>query len=530
MLYEPDGSLKTVTDWLSKQTVYTYDNAANLIKAEFPNNTWTDYGYDTADRLTSVVNKKAGPTTISSFTYTLDKIGNRTQMVELTGTHTYQYDALYRLTQVTYPGPQTDGYTYDALGNRLTKNGTTYTYDAADQMLTAGGINYGYDNNGNQTSRGSDTFTYNHDNLLTSSVVSDVTSSSVYNGDGLRVSHTIAGQTTNYTWDIATQLPVLLQDNDNTYVYGIGLISATDNSGTQTYYLADGLGSVTDIRDAFGNTVASYSYDVFGAIRSQTGSSGNNRLFTGEQRDGDSLLYYLRARYYDPSLGRFIGQDALTGEAGDPRTQNRYAYVTNNPVNLTDPSGLSPSFPELPHEVTVEWLRDNCVPLPLREQPACLARWIQANAEFMRDVVGPWLRDGVGAGWDWVGAGADWVRDCITDWECTWTALQEGPYFLYYSSYQVARMLPSWMRLPFLPLQIAGLAGDAAADVIIHRPNSLGELKNAVCDEGVDAPVTPDKEDDGATGPEIYLPGVGQNCVPEIAQPFWPPWPRPPVW
>ncbi len=77
----------------------------------------------------------------------------------------------------------------------------------------------------------------------------------------------------------------------------------------------------------------SYSYDVFGAIRTQTGSSGNYWLFTGEQRDGDSSMYYLRARYYDPAIGRFMGQDPVP-------FVNRYAYVGNNPINALDPLGL----------------------------------------------------------------------------------------------------------------------------------------------------------------------------------------------
>lgn len=81
--------------------------------------------------------------------------------------------------------------------------------------------------------------------------------------------------------------------------------------------------------------LASYSYDTFGAIRSQTGTSTNQWLFTGEQRDGEPGFYYLRARHYDPATGRFLGQDPLP-------TGNPYAYVGNNPVNAIDPSGLCP--------------------------------------------------------------------------------------------------------------------------------------------------------------------------------------------
>jgi RHS repeat-associated protein len=139
--------------------------------------------------------------------------------------------------------------------------------------------------------------------------------------------------TTNYVWDVAADLPVVLQDGENTYVYGLDLISATDSEGDQVYFLYDGLGSVSDVTDEAGDVVASYSYDVFGAIRSQTGSSDNYWLFTGEQSDADSGMYYLRARYYDPETGRLISRDPIP-------FINRYSYVGNDPVNRVDPLGL----------------------------------------------------------------------------------------------------------------------------------------------------------------------------------------------
>src|SRR3990170_313517 len=110
------------------------------------------------------------------------------------------------------------------------------------------------------------------------------------------MSHTVPGGTTSYTWDVAAGLPGVLQDGSNTYVYGVELISPTDSGGSQTYHLYDGLGSTTDLTDGSGNTVEGYTYDVFGAIRTQSGSSPNYWLFTGEQRDTETSFYYLRAR------------------------------------------------------------------------------------------------------------------------------------------------------------------------------------------------------------------------------------------
>ncbi|HEY7466750.1 MAG TPA: hypothetical protein VIB47_08660 [Dehalococcoidia bacterium] len=143
--------------------------------------------------------------------------------------------ALHRLTSVTYPGPQTDTYTYDAAGNRLTKNATSYTYGDAEQMLTAGGVSYGYDERGNQTSRGSDAFPWDHENRMAGLTIGSTIASYAYNGDGLRMSSTVGANTTGYVWDVAAGLPVILQDGTNTYVYGLGLISTYD--GTSTSFL-----------------------------------------------------------------------------------------------------------------------------------------------------------------------------------------------------------------------------------------------------------------------------------------------------
>jgi len=78
-----------------------------------------------------------------------------------------------------------------------------------------------------------------------------------------------------------------------------------------------------------------YSYDAFGSVRTHTGAS-TEWTFTGEQNDPTGLEY-LRARYYDPAIGRFLTQDPLMGSAIAPQTLNRYAYVLNSPVNWIDP-------------------------------------------------------------------------------------------------------------------------------------------------------------------------------------------------
>jgi RHS repeat-associated protein len=133
------------------------------------------------------------------------------------------------------------------------------------------------------------------------------------------------------------------------YVYGPGIdepvrMTTTGGAGTNYFYHADGLGSVTEITGATGQLVESYRYDVYGtpAFLSATGtqqpaSSIQNRLlFTGRDRDPDTTWYNYRYRYYNPTLGRFVQTDPIGLEAGDG---NLYRYVLNGPNSWTDPFG-----------------------------------------------------------------------------------------------------------------------------------------------------------------------------------------------
>ncbi|HLF79431.1 MAG TPA: RHS repeat-associated core domain-containing protein [Dehalococcoidia bacterium] len=296
------------------------------------------YGYDTADRLTSVSWSKGG--VIAAAAYTLDNVGNRTQRLDGLGTHTYSYDNLYRLTSVTYPGPSTDTYTYDAVGNRLTKNAATYTHDAADRLTATGGVSYGYDNNGNQITRGSDTYAWDAEDRMTSATVGGTSTTFAYNGDGLRNSRTVGGNTTTFTWDVAQSDPQVLDDGAFKYVYGLGRVAEIGPGTTTHYYLPGGLGSTMALVDSTGAIVSTYNYDIFGAIRSSTGSQANEFQFTGEQVDSSIGLQFLRARYYDTTTGRFVSKDPLSLSPTLASPDAAYSYASNNPTRFQDPSEL----------------------------------------------------------------------------------------------------------------------------------------------------------------------------------------------
>ncbi|MBI2767788.1 MAG: RHS repeat-associated core domain-containing protein [Chloroflexi bacterium] len=343
--YDNANRLTSVTDWDSNATTYAYDDAGCMTTATLPSGTGvvSTYTYDNADRLTAISHDKGG-TTLASETYTLDNAGNRTQKVDLAGTESYSYDNAYRLTSVTYPGPSTTSYTYDAFGNRSTKvdagGTTTYAYDD-DSRLTSvtppsptSAIIYTWDNNGDLTARGSDSFAWDYEDRMVSATVNSVTTTFAYRGDGLRNSRTTGGNTTTFTWDIASGLPVVLDDGSQ-YVYGAGLVSQ-QQGGSWYYCLADGLGSTIKTVDSTGAVVNAYTYDVYGKTATSSGTQANDFQFAGQQTDGTGLQY-LRARYYDPETGGFLSRDPLATAAGWPGSPLGYS---GNPASFVDPSGL----------------------------------------------------------------------------------------------------------------------------------------------------------------------------------------------
>jgi len=345
--YDDANRLTRVTDWSNRQTNYTYDNVGNLTGQANPNNTSVSLTYDAANRLTGLINTSTVSGTIASFSYTLDKVGNRIRVVDTEGTTTYEYDKLYRLTAVTYPDATSAAYQYDPMGNRTvmttTLGVTAYTYDAADRLLSAGPITFTWNADGNMLSKGSMAFTYDAANRLTQVISGTTTVGFVYDGDGRRASKTVNGTTTEYIYDTIAGLAYVLTEqtgsNTTLYTYGTDLVAMTDPSGVQSYYHYDGLGSSRALSNGSGQVTARYSYDAFGAVRSSSGTSPNSFKFTGEQADDETGLIYLRARYYDPETGRFMSKDPKAGTEDSPQSLNRYVYSRNNPVTLRDSSG-----------------------------------------------------------------------------------------------------------------------------------------------------------------------------------------------
>jgi RHS repeat-associated protein len=118
------------------------------------------------------------------------------------------------------------------------------------------------------------------------------------------------------------------------YTYGNDLL----NDGTH-YFLTDALGSTRELVDDSEALTDSYTYTPYGKLISHDGDATNSFLFTGEQYDSEIKSYYLRARYYNPNIARFLSRDTYDGTQADPLSQNHYLYAGGNPVIYVDPSG-----------------------------------------------------------------------------------------------------------------------------------------------------------------------------------------------
>ena len=125
---------------------------------------------------------------------------------------------------------------------------------------------------------------------------------------------------------------------NTSYTIGLELISLT-RGGEEYYYISDGRGDVRFITDEDSHVKTKYRYSGYGELIETSGDIENSHMYAGECYDEESGLYYLRARYINPSTGTFTGMDSYAGNISDPDTLHKYLYANGNPVKYVDPSG-----------------------------------------------------------------------------------------------------------------------------------------------------------------------------------------------
>ncbi|QUI22057.1 RHS repeat-associated core domain-containing protein [Vallitalea pronyensis] len=306
---------------------------------------------------------------------------------------------------MTITGQPTVTYAYDR-NNRL----LTETKAAADATEVT---KYGYDNNGNQLWKAKETlkpapggaasfnvyvagqtprddielFEYDGFNQLTQSIVGDKTTTYSYNGDGLRITKNVNGTVTNHVWDGSSIVMELNNAGSITaeYLRGINLIAA-DMAGNRNYYLYNGHGDVIQLTQADGTVIKDYDYDAFGNEKNANPADINPFRYCGEYFDQETGTYYLRARYYNPGVGRFITENSYWGSMDDPLSLNLYTYCKNNPVAYIDPSGHFALAPLIP-------VADEALKAAVIYGGAALATGIAAKEAG--EYLGPCLGDGL---------------------------------------------------------------------------------------------------------------------------------------
>lgn len=318
--YDTAGRMTSVTDVLGNVTSYTYDSAGRLQQTAYPSGIKTAYAYDNASRVTSITHKKSDGTNFLAHTAAYNSRGDITSIdvsPEPTSwltasTANYTTNSEDQYTQV---GSELIGY--DAVGQLLSRNlsdvVTNYTFDARERLTAVSGTN-------------SATF--------------------IYGPLGERIQKTANGVVTRYVVDTNAGLPRVLAelDSNNTitayYIYGIGLLARVPATNSDIrYYHEDHQSNVVALSKSDGTVSDTYFYHPFGKVLAKTGSSTNPYQYAGllgVEQDETGLLY-MRARYYDPALGRFVSKDPLGVSGGD---YNLYAFARNSPYALSDPSGM----------------------------------------------------------------------------------------------------------------------------------------------------------------------------------------------
>jgi RHS repeat-associated protein len=393
--YFANGTRKTVTDPDSLVTAYTYDGQNRLATATttagdttytywpddllktitYPNGVSATYGYDKADRLTSLANAH-GASVLSSYGYSYDNNGNRLTQDETNGgltEHTaYTYDDLDRLKTITYPvdtafpAGRNVTYEYDLVGNRTRETETTGTgdpiadkqghFDNANRLTELTDLRdgsqtttFGWDPNGNQTSKtvAGVTTDYKYDirdKLVEVDQGASILGRSQYDCEGRRSKKVGDGAVTQYVYDQTSTLVEYDETGSRVAKYDYGsdrLISLFRRDEPRRFYSFDGLRSVTNLTDDGGSAVAIYHLDAWGNYRFQTElNASNNRFgFTGYLWDQAPGLYFAKARFFDPQIGRFLTQDSLLGSVDSPPSLHRYFYANDNPTRFVDPTG-----------------------------------------------------------------------------------------------------------------------------------------------------------------------------------------------
>ena len=360
--YDGNGNRTRQTDVTGKITEYRFDLLDRLtevwddgerlaeygyypdgtIQRELHGPLKKEYAYD-ADRNLTRLSIRCGDSLLEDNRYTYDGNGNRLEKQQLSGTTRYAYDALNQLVKAEYPTYGEELF-YDRAGNRTRRRSAgveeVYAYDAGNHLtkLTRNGedISFQYDRAGNLVKDDKAAYSYDAFNRQTAVETFDGNIQiNHYDAEGLRHEMEENGRLVQFIFRGTEVVVEETQEENIRYIRTHELLASDAESARTCYhYASDEIGSITHVTDEKGNLLNHYEYDAWGNLTTEEEQISNRFKYTGEQFDAITQQYYLRARFYNPVLARFMQEDTYRGDG-----LNLYAYCANNPVRYVDPSG-----------------------------------------------------------------------------------------------------------------------------------------------------------------------------------------------
>jgi RHS repeat-associated protein len=332
---------------------FTYDLAGRQKTIHYPNGITGHYVNNGSGQITEIRHETREGEIISGSSYRLDAAWRVVERREATGERVrYAYDAAGQLVEESMAKARVR-YRYGPGGNRIERRSgaatTRYRHNAADQLIQAGTETLTYDANGNLIARkGAGDWRYGYDDMNRLVEAAGPAGTRIrygYDATGSRVWREDAEGRRWFLYDgldLVQELDAKLQTRA-TYIHATGIDRpvAMLRDGKAYYYHADHLGSIRLLTDERGRVVARYDYDAFGNPVTREASVENPFTYTGREGDPATGLYYYRARYYDPGLGRFLSRDPVPPRLAMPLEQNGYLYALNNPLSFTDPLGTT---------------------------------------------------------------------------------------------------------------------------------------------------------------------------------------------